>query len=123
MHGWGQLLRRLPWLTGGVTSPPCLPAVCGTLSCTLSAEHTTLFRLPQSHITKIFNICPPISLTSPASLPPARSHASDMGRVLVLALLLFAGLAAARCPEGMSPISDDDMDSAMEIGINRCEGQ
>lgn len=36
-----------------------------------------------------------------------------------LLLLALMGLAAARCPEGMAPIPEDEMDAAAEIGLNR----
>lgn len=36
-----------------------------------------------------------------------------------LLLLALVGLAAARCPEGMVPILEDEMDAAAEIGLNR----
>ena len=40
-----------------------------------------------------------------------------MARLLLL--LSLAALAAGRCPEGMAPITEDDMAAAFEIGVNR----
>ena len=34
-----------------------------------------------------------------------------------LLLALLVGLAAARCPEGMRPILDDELEHATEIGV------
>lgn len=43
-------------------------------------------------------------------------HTATMRALLLLSLV---ALVAARCPEGMKPVSEDEIEAAAEIGLNR----